>query len=267
MSLDTRQERETPEGVTLTFPVAGPPIRMMAWLFDTFIVLLCQTVIGVIVALLGTVGTGLYLLVAFLLTWFYSVYFEVFRDGSTPGKSRMGLQVVMDDGTPVTPMASVLRNLLRTADFLPFANAAGLITMSVDRDFRRLGDLAAGTLVIHRRHHAEADPVPPENPVVPPVALTSEERRRLVDYASRLPRWNAARAQELAGYLYPLTGVTGVPAVRRLVGIANWTLGRAELPAPPPRVAPAAPADRLPPEAAAAAGEPPTATGAPEVSA
>ncbi|MEO1088638.1 MAG: RDD family protein, partial [Acidobacteriota bacterium] len=156
----------------------------------------------------------------------------------------------MDDGTPISLVPSVIRNLLRTADFLPAANAAGLVTMTLDRDFRRLGDLAAGTLVIHRDQHSEADGVPPENPVVPAVALLSEERRALVDYASRLPRWHAARAQELAGYLYPLTGATGVDGVRRLVGMANWTLGRAER-TPPNGAAASAPPNEVapPPEA------------------
>ncbi|MEM8994694.1 MAG: RDD family protein [Acidobacteriota bacterium] len=228
MSIDTRQERETPEGVTLTFPVAGPPIRMMAWLVDVLIILLIQFVFSIALAAFGAVGSGIYLLIVFAVTWFYSVYFEVFHDGSTPGKRQMGLQVVMDDGTPISVVPSVIRNLLRTADFLPAFNAAALVTMTLDRDFRRLGDLAAGTLVIHRNRHSEADPVPAEAPVVPTVTLSNEERRALVDFASRLPRWHAARAQELAGHLYPLTGVGGVQGVRRLVGMANWTLGRAD---------------------------------------
>lgn len=226
MKIDTQQHRETPEGVTLTFPTAGPPIRLMAWLLDALLIGMVQILLAIVLGLLGGVGSGLYLIAAFLLTWFYPVFFEVWSDGSTPGKKRMGLQVVNDDGTPVDLVASLIRNLLRTADFLPAAFAAGLVTMTLDRDFRRLGDLAAGTLVIHRRRLRDLGRVPEEIPVAPPVVLSSEERRMLVDYASRLPRWNYERAQELANIVQPLTGERGDAGVRRLVGIANWTLGR-----------------------------------------
>ena len=226
MRIDTQQHRETPEGVTLTFPTAGPPIRLMAWMIDTLLISMINIVLAIVLGVLGGIGTGLYLIAVFFLTWFYSVFFEVWKDGSTPGKKRMGLQVVNDDGTPVDLVASVIRNLLRTADFLPAAFAAGLVTMTLDRDFRRLGDLAAGTLVIHRPKSGGLGRVPEEVPVAPPVVLSSEERRVLVDYASRLPRWNYERAQELANIVHPLTGERGDAGVRRLVGIANRTLGR-----------------------------------------
>lgn len=226
MRLDTRRQRETPEGVTLSFPVAGPSVRLMAWLLDAVLILLVMTVVSTFLGMMGELGMGLYLIVLFLLWWFYPVAFEVWRDGMTPGKKRLGLQVIHDDGTPVGWTASLLRNLLRSADFLPFAHLAGLMSMLLDRDFRRLGDLAAGTLVVHRERAPQGGQVSRQDPVAPPVALLQEERRALIDFASRLPRWNYERAKELARVAYPLTRAPGEKGLERLVGMANWVLGR-----------------------------------------
>ncbi|MEM6795023.1 MAG: RDD family protein [Acidobacteriota bacterium] len=226
MTLDTQRQRETPEGVTLTFPVAGPSIRFYAWLLDFLILALVQAVLGTFLGLLGPAGLGAFFICYFVLNWFYPVYFEVWSGGSTPGKKVMGLEVIHDDGTPVGLSASVVRNLLRAADVLPFLYATGLVTMLLDRDFRRLGDLAAGTLVIHREKPSLIDEVPREAPLAPPFPLLRTERRALVDFASRLPRWNPERAGELATVARPLTGEGGGRSAARLVGMANWILGR-----------------------------------------
>ena len=150
MKLDTLDHSDTPEGITLTLAVAGPLVRWLAWCVDFLVVCVLWMGAGIVFASFGDVGEGLFLVTAFLITWFYSVFFELVRDGATPGKKSFGLQVVHDDGTPVGLQASLLRNLLRTADFLPFAFTAGLISMSLDERFRRLGDRVAGTLVVHR---------------------------------------------------------------------------------------------------------------------
>src|SRR5208282_5922974 len=94
-------------------------------------------------------GMGLLLIILFLLEWFYPVAFEVLARGQTPGKKLMDLRVLRADGAPVGWSRSTVRSLLAFADFLPFGFAAGLTAMLVSRRFQRLGDLAAGTVVVH----------------------------------------------------------------------------------------------------------------------
>ncbi|MEM8930805.1 MAG: RDD family protein [Acidobacteriota bacterium] len=229
---DTERRRATPEGVNLSLRVAGPPVRFFAWGVDTVLVFAVQVVLGIFFGLIPGLGTGLYLMCAFLLTWFFPVAFEVWRNGQTPGKSIFGLQVVHDDGTPVGLAASTLRNLMRFADFLPFAFGAGLTSMYLSKDFQRLGDLSAGTLVVYRDAELPGRRVPAAAPVVPPVALDVEERRAVVDFAERVATWTPERAEELAAVAEPLTGARGEAGVLRLLGMANWLLGRSEAPAP-----------------------------------
>lgn len=126
----------------------------------------------------------------------------------------------------------MIRNLVRFADFLPLAYGFGLATMLVDRDFRRLGDLAAGTVVVHRDSVAGGSRVPPAPPLRPPVSLALDEQRAVIEFAERLGSWPEARAAELAGLLAPLTNAAATSeaadtsGVARLVGMANWLLGR-----------------------------------------
>ena len=145
--LDTVRRYETPEGVDLGLHPAGPAVRSLAFALDTGIRLALYLAIALPLAIAGF-GGGMLLIGIFLLEWVYPVVFEVWT-GATPGKRAMGLAVVHDDGTPVGLPGSAIRNLLRAIDFLPIFYGVGLVSTLVDRDFRRLGDLAAGTLVIH----------------------------------------------------------------------------------------------------------------------
>jgi uncharacterized RDD family membrane protein YckC len=145
--IDTLRVHETPEGVDLELRVAGPAVRAAALAIDSLIRFVLYLALIPLLALSG-IGLGLVLLGFFLLEWFYPVFVEL-RSRATPGKSAMGLRVVHDIRTPVGAVASVIRNLLRMADFLPLFYAAGLVSCLVDRDFRHLGDLDAGTLVVH----------------------------------------------------------------------------------------------------------------------
>ena len=118
-SLDTALSFETPEGGEIELHPAGFFARGVALLIDE---LLRQAIIimaAIVMALLGELGLGIYLLIWFVVYWFYSVVFEVFFGGATPGKRSMALTVVHDDGTPVRLPASLIRNLLLVADFLP----------------------------------------------------------------------------------------------------------------------------------------------------
>lgn len=228
--LDTYRPVETPEGVEIGLRVAGPVPRLFAAAIDLAIRMGVYIVLSIPAGLLGDGGVGLLLVGMFLMEWFYPVLFEVRRGGATPGKKQMGLLVLHRDGTPVGWMASIVRNLVRFADFLPAAYGFGIASMLVDRDFRRLGDLAAGTVVVHREAEMAGYRVPTGPPLRPPVPLDLDEQRAVLDFAERLGTWSEARSAELAGLAAPLTGVSpgekGVEGVKGLLGIANWLLGR-----------------------------------------
>ena len=224
--LDTYRRVETPEGVELGLRVAGPPARLLAWGIDAFLRTLAYMVLAMVLSLAGEIGMGVFLVLLFLGEWLYPVLFEVLGGGATPGKRRLGLLVLHDDGTPVGWTASILRNLVRFADFLPVAYGFGLATMLANRDFKRLGDLAAGTVVVHRAETAGPGGVPRHAAEPPPVPLRPEEQQAVLEYARRLPTWTADRAQELAELALPLTRERGRSGVERLLAIANWLVGR-----------------------------------------
>lgn len=218
--IDTVRVHETPEGVDLALRVAGPVPRAAALAVDAFIKLGLYLLLSPLLALAG-LGMGLFLLAAFLLEWFYPVFFEL-RSGATPGKQALGLAVVHDDGTPVEASASLVRNLLRVVDFLPLGYGAGLVCTLVDRDFRRLGDLAAGTLVVHVRTPAVAGEVPAHAPLPPPRPLPLVAQQAILACAERGPRLSPQRRAELAEILSPLNGTRGEAAWEALLGYANW---------------------------------------------
>ena len=105
--------------------------------------------LGMLLPLLGGAGMGLWLILMFLMEWFYPVLFEVLARGQTVGKMALGIRVLCDDGTPVGWYQSTVRNFLKFVDFLPVLYGAGLLSMLLQKDFKRLGDLAAGTLVVY----------------------------------------------------------------------------------------------------------------------
>ncbi|MBK8725038.1 MAG: RDD family protein [Holophagaceae bacterium] len=226
--LDTTRAIETPEGVTLDLAPAGPVIRAQAWLWDFLLRLMLYMVFGIGCAFLGRMGVGVFSILAFLTEWFYPVLFEVLGGGRTPGKRVAGLQVLMDDGAPVSWSASLARNFLLTADFLPLLYGFGLLSMLLNRDFKRLGDLAAGTVVVH------AEPPPPARRLsrgevaLPRARLTLDEQRAVVSFAERLPTFSPQRAEELAGLAEPVTEAAGPEGVARLLTFARGFLGRRE---------------------------------------
>lgn len=91
------------------------------------------------------------ILIFFLIFWGYFSLFEAFWHGQTPGKRAMKLRVIKDSGRQITLFESLTRNLLRVVDYLPSLYLTGVITMLANKRNKRLGDLAAGTLVIHER--------------------------------------------------------------------------------------------------------------------
>lgn len=224
--LDTAYAIETPEGVNLQLSTAGPVVRFLAWALDTVIRIAGYVVIASVFSNLGDFGVSLILLSLFLIEWLYPVFFEVYWSGQTPGKRALGVRVLQDSGVPVGWAASLIRNLLRVVDFLPFAYGFGLVSMLVTQDFKRLGDLAAGTVVVYSDPPKEAIDLPDAQPAPPATSLRLEEQRAVVNFAERGPGLSEARAVELANIAQPLTGAAGEVAIMRLYQIANWLLGR-----------------------------------------
>ena len=224
--LDTLRQVETPEGITLTLRVAGPVARTLAWAIDSLIRYGVLWVLSMILVFLGVAGMGIWLILLFLLEWFYPVLFELYAGGATPGKKALGLQVMLADGAPVDWPGSLIRNLLRAVDFLPLFYGFGLVTMMLSRDFQRLGDLAAGTVVVYREPPLKALSVPPGPALPPPLPLSPVEQQWLMGFAERSPALNPERQQELAAMLADYTsGLQGVAAVERLRAHARWLAG------------------------------------------
>jgi uncharacterized RDD family membrane protein YckC len=227
--LDTTRRVATPEGIELTLHLAGPVPRAMARAIDLAIRI--EIVFAVMLAALqfGAAGWGVVLLTAFFVEWLLPAWFEAAWRGQTPGKRAMGLTVLNDDGTPVRWAGALTRNLLRAVDFLPFLYGTGLVSMLMNRDFKRLGDLAAGTVVVYQPDKVdEKKDIPASPAIAPPVALSLEEQRALLELAERSATLTQERFEELAELPTPLVGrLQGAGAAQRLLGMANHIAGRA----------------------------------------
>jgi uncharacterized RDD family membrane protein YckC len=225
--LDTTRRVATPEGIELTLHLAGPVPRAMAWAIDLAIRLAVVFAVGMVALQFGRAGLGVVLLTAFFVEWLLPAWFEAMWRGQTPGKRVMGLTVLNDDGTPVRWPGALTRNLLRAVDFMPFLYGIGLLAMLTSRDFKRLGDLAAGTVVVYRTEKPAHEAIPPSPPVAPPVALNLEEQRAVLELAERAAALTRERLEELAELPTPLVGtLQGERAARRLLGMANYLAGR-----------------------------------------
>ena len=226
--LDSARSVTTPEGIDLQLRPAGPVVRSLAYLIDFVLRLVTLLVVSQLLFFVPDgLGLGIFLVLFFLLEWIAPAWCEVTFAGATPGKKVMGMVVLYQDGRPVGWRGALLRNLLRAADFLPFAFGAGLICMTLTRDFRRLGDLVGGTVVVYRDAAVRDRSVPIVEPVAPQVILSLAEQRAVIDFAASLPAMTGERAIELAELATPITrGIAGQAAVDRLVGVANHFLGR-----------------------------------------
>ncbi len=150
----------TPERVELSMPVAGIGSRTGAYLIDALLLFLFWSALYFalsfvadfegLVSSMSTLAQMIALLGLFATQWVYWTVCEVFWNGQTPGKRIAGIRVVREDGAPVRFFESAVRNLLRAIDFLPAGYAVGLISMMFSRHGRRLGDLAAGTVLVRQ---------------------------------------------------------------------------------------------------------------------
>jgi uncharacterized RDD family membrane protein YckC len=152
---------ETPEQTLLEFPLAGIGSRFLAVALDTLLQAAVYILLGLMAGLLNQLGIrfplgkqwgiAVLIFVAFTVQFGYYGFFEAIWNGQTPGKRWTHLRVIQDSGRPVTPYDAILRNLLRIVDWLPTLYAVGIVTILISAEKKRVGDYAAGTVVIHEK--------------------------------------------------------------------------------------------------------------------
>ncbi|MGH7709912.1 MAG: stage II sporulation protein M [Gemmatimonadaceae bacterium] len=230
---------ETPELVVLTYTIAGVGSRAAAALIDYAICLLAFVAIQVGVWSLGVRGViggatrsaawsaALLYLLLFAILWGYYVLFEGLADGQTPGKRLLRLRAVRDGGYSLTFGASAVRNLVRMLDMQPvFTYAVAIASVLLTKRGKRLGDLAAGTIVV--REGLTARPAAPltrhatETAAVAQARLTNDEYLVLERFAERRADLSAERrsalAEQVAARLAPaLTSIEGTSVITRLL--------------------------------------------------
>lgn len=145
----------TPENVSFEFELAGLGSRALAWGVDVFAMAVLTGLAFVIAKLFGIVFEGLaraiYLVLAFAIQWGYGALLEWRLAGQTFGKRLLGLRAITLAGTTITFAQAALRNLVRVVDILPGCYLVGGAAAVLDKYGRRLGDLAAGTVVVRQR--------------------------------------------------------------------------------------------------------------------
>lgn len=158
-----RVEIETPEHVAVGYDLADLGSRFTALVIDGVILLSVTLAIGFAVplianwlgpppAMIASVGLAVLVLLIFGILYGYFVYYEGLRDGQTPGKRRMRIRAVHEGGYPLTVRGAAIRNLLRLVDMQPVGSwAIGGVTMMLHPRTKRLGDMAADSVVVRER--------------------------------------------------------------------------------------------------------------------
>lgn len=157
---------DTPENIDFNYEIAGLGSRFLAAAIDTLVVSVIQAILILTMliiagfdfaeAALGMIIAGI-TLVAFGVLWGYYILFELVWRGQSPGKRALKIRVVRTDGSAITLTESIIRNLIRIVDFLPAFYGLGVVTMFVNENARRLGDLAARTLVVYEHEQVGLD--------------------------------------------------------------------------------------------------------------
>jgi uncharacterized RDD family membrane protein YckC len=202
----------TPENITFSFDIAGIGSRFMAALVDLLIYGSVSLAIGLIAAyivsrtdnvdLIG-VFTAIYIGVNFVMYWAYYMVFEILWGGQSPGKRILKLRVVRLDGTPASAGQIVIRNVGRLVDIFPGFYAVGVVVMFLNDQSRRLGDLAAGTLVVR-----EGQPVTLKQLTSPPPATVLSDAVKAEAATLPLNRLNKEQRQVVHTYMQRRSGMS-----------------------------------------------------------
>ena len=243
------QEVTSADAVAMSLPLAGPTSRMLAYLVDWSCVSLLLLFLLLILALggaglewigeefrervpipddpddqeqlrrFGAAVIGLWLVVATFGEVLWFVFWEAVSGGSSPGKRLVGLRVMRDGGRPLTLSASLVRNLLRVVDVLPAYYLTGLVSMLVSNDAKRLGDLAAGSVVVRLDRPTAARPLAVDDD---PDAARFSFRR---DQIERLGHAEAALVRQTLRRHESLTPEQADEALARAVEVLSAKLG------------------------------------------
>ena len=166
MQSDLKLDIQTPENIAFGYNLAGLGSRFLSSIIDTFLLVVILIVANLVAIfamraadLLNSTGwaVGIFITLNFLLLWGYYIVFETLWNGQTPGKRYVELRVVDRNGVPAGLAASIIRNLVRIVDFFPALYGLGILVMFVSKQQLRLGDMAAGTVVVHDRDVALSD--------------------------------------------------------------------------------------------------------------
>ena len=160
--MDQEISVSTPESVEFSHEPAGVGSRFIASIIDAAlqvtVILVVSSISGLgysslraISSVLTALSTAVAVLLIFLVFWGYHIFFEMVWNGQTPGKRAAGIRVLKDGGYPIGFLDSVVRNLLRPIDFLPFFYGIGAAVVLWNDRCKRLGDFAAGTVVVKER--------------------------------------------------------------------------------------------------------------------
>jgi len=251
MEYEDRLTITTPEGVELDLQLAGLGSRFLAQLLDLTIKGIAILLLALALSLFGLTGWAIFVPSMLLILYAYDVVFETFGGGRTPGKRANKLRVVRVGGEPVDFMSSAIRNVLRLIDGIPTSYIPGIISILATRKNQRIGDLAAGTIVIREERVAApraSAPVPgpgwlpPTAPPPPSVApagpgwdvsgVGAEEVAAVRSFLER--RWSlepgarGALALQLTSALWPKVGgvPNGIPPETFLEQLAQQKAGR-----------------------------------------
>jgi uncharacterized RDD family membrane protein YckC len=193
---------ETPEQTLLEFPLAGIGSRFLAIALDTLLQVGAYILLGLIAGALSIAGflptlgkqwgIAIVIFLVFVVQFGYYTTFETVWNGQTPGKRWTHLRVIQDSGRPITPFDAILRNLLRIVDQLPTLYAVGIATILISRENKRVGDYAAGTVVIHEKPlqgvgsiWGIANSPSLAGPVIPVLSLSEDELRLVETFFER----------------------------------------------------------------------------------
>jgi uncharacterized RDD family membrane protein YckC len=220
--MDRTLEVRTPESIAFNYELAGLGSRFLALTVDMSIQILTLVVLVVGVMLVArvthgsivraaasnklaeSVGLAIVIAVLFIVLFGYFIVFEALWDGQTPGKKLLGLRVVRDGGYPLDFGASLIRNLIRVGEQLIGFYALAAVSALLSPENKRLGDHAAGTIVVRDARLAEPRALkePPAEPVYAPTAYLSGEERGLIKrFLERRDALSGDRRRELAAQL------------------------------------------------------------------
>ena len=151
----------TPEGIVFSYTLAGPITRCLAWLIDLLVTVVASLVVAFSLSWSGVLPAELVQALStagfFVITLGYGVIMESTWRGQTIGKRVLRLRVMDAEGTRLQFYQVLLRNLLRAIDMLPFCYLVGGTVCLLSPRAQRIGDLVAGTVVVHNPLHSEPD--------------------------------------------------------------------------------------------------------------